>query len=263
MQIQKLHLVYFSPTQTTKSVLHTIAKFLGVQIVEHDLTDYSCRNVHLDFGPEDIVIFGFPVYGGRVPKTFCDRTANIKGHSTIAVLIATYGNREYEDSLLEMKDLSIKNGFMVAGAAAVVTEHSVIRSIASGRPDAEDMVFLGDFCRKLKLKIESITSSNELAEPVVPGKRPYIKRIKLPMAPITSAHCTTCGLCVKKCPVRAISIHNPQKTDKGKCIGCMRCVRVCPQKARHVLKIKMVLGKLILCSVYKSNKIRKIPEMFL
>lgn len=263
MQIEKLHLVYFSPTKTTKSVLHAIAKFLDSGITEHDVTDYSCRNTSVDFGPSDIVFFGFPVYGGRVPQTYCDRIANIKGHSAIAVLIATYGNREYEDALLEMKDLATRNGFLVAGAAAVVTEHSVIRSIATGRPDTKDMVFLEDFCNKLRQKIDVITSSEELTELTVPGKRPYVKRIKLPMAPIASAHCTACGLCAKTCPVGAINIRNPKKTEKGKCIGCMRCVRVCPQRARHVLKIKMIAGKWILCAVFKANKVRREPEMFL
>lgn len=80
------------------------------------------------------------------------------------------------------------------------------------------------------------------------------------MVPVASKHCTACGLCAKKCPIGTINIHEPRKTDKEKCIGCMRCVRVCPQRARHTLKIKMIVGKLILFTVYK---IRKTPEMFL
>lgn len=262
MDIKRLHLVYFSPTETTQSVLHVIARSMDTEVVEHNVTDYASRDIKLEFGPDELVIFGFPVYGGRVPQTFCERLNGMKGRNTIAVLIATYGNREYEDALLECKNLVRDNGFRPIGAAAVVTEHSVIRSIAAGRPDAKDSVFIEDFRMKLKKKIAAITPEENLAELSVPGKEPYVKRIKLPMAPAASASCTACGLCVKKCPVGAISMQNPRKTDKEKCIGCMRCARVCPQKARHVLKIKMAAGKWILCVLFKAKKIRKEPEMF-
>lgn len=259
MKFKRLHLVYFSPTGTTKSVLRAIAQSLNTEnteIVEHDVTDYNFKDVELKFETNDFVLFGFPVYSGRVPQSFRDRLNAIKGQRTFAALIATYGNREYEDALLEMKNLVKENGFLAIGAAAVVTEHSVIRSVATGRPDAKDMVF----SIKLKKKIAAITSEESSSELYVPGKEPYRRYMKVPMAPVVSASCTACGICVKKCPVGAINVHNPRKTDKEKCIGCMRCVRICPKKARHVLKIKMAVGE---CILSKAKRIRKEPEMFL
>ena len=260
MNIQKLHIVYFSPTGTTQSILRSAAKFFSTEIVEHDLTDYAAREVQLDLAEDDFVIFGFPVYGGRVPETFRERIKGIKGRRTPAALIATYGNREYEDALLEMKDVSEENGFLPIGAAAIVTEHSVIRSIASGRPDAKDRVFIEDFYSELKKKILSISSKNFLTKIIVPGKKPYRRYMKLPMTPVAIASCTACGLCVKRCPVGAIDAHNPRKTDRDKCIGCMRCVRICPQKARHLPKLKMDVGKFYLSS---AKRIRKEPEMYI
>lgn len=214
MKMKRLHLVYFSPTGTTQSVLRTVAKFLDAEVVEHDLTDYAAGEMRLKFEADDFVLFGFPVYGGRVPQTFRERMKGIKGRRTTAALIATYGNREYEDALLEMKGIAEGNGFLPVGAAAVVTEHSVIRSIATGRPDSKDMAFLEDFCSELKKKISAITSEKNFAVPTVPGKRPYRRYMKLPMAPAVEVSCTACGLCAKRCPVGAISGQNPRKTDK-------------------------------------------------
>ena len=260
MDIKKLHLVYFSPTGTTQSVLRAAAKSFSTEIVEHDLTDYEAKDVQLELGEDDLVLFGFPVYGGRVPETFRKRMKGIKGLRTPAALIATYGNREYEDALLEMKDISEENGFLPIGAAAIVAEHSVIRSIAAGRPDAKDGVFIENFYSELKKKILAIPSEKNFAKITVPGKKPYRRYIKLPMAPVAMASCTACGLCVKRCPVGAIDAQNPRKTDRDKCIGCMRCVRVCSQKARHLPKLKMALGKFYLSS---SERIRKEPEMYI
>ena len=258
MEIKKLHFVYFSPTGTTQSLLRTITKSFNTEIEEHDITDYNCKDIELRFERDDFVLFGFPVYSGRVPKTFINRLCGIKGQGTLAALVATYGNREYEDALLEMKKLAKENGFLPICAAAIVTEHSVIRSIATGRPDVKDMSFVNEFCLKLK-KIAAITPGTSIAELYVPGKEPYRRYLEPPMAPVTSASCTACGLCVKKCPVGAIKAQNPRKTDKEKCIGCMRCVRLCPQKARYLSKVKIAAVELYLS---KAKQIRKEPEMF-
>lgn len=260
MKIKKVHLVYFSPTGNTQSVIRIVAKSFSNEILEYDMTAYSTSDMQLKFEKNDFVIFGFPVYGGRVPETFRDRMNGVKGQDALAALIVTYGNREYEDAILEMKDIVESNGFLPVGAAAVITEHSVIRSIASGRPDANDIAFLEDFCSKLKMKIALITFKGELFNLTVSGKKPYRRYVKLPMIPVVAASCTACGLCENECPVGAISKKNLRKTDKGKCIGCMRCVRICPQKARKLPKLKTVVGQLFLSS---AARVRKEPEIFL
>lgn len=259
MEIKKVHLVYFSPTGNTQSVIRIVARSFCNEISEYDMTSYSSGDMQLKFEEDDVVIFGFPVYGGRVPETFRARMNGVNGQDTLAAIIATYGNRDYEDALFEIKDIVENDGFLPIGAAAVATEHSVIRSIASGRPDANDNAFLEDFCSKLKKKIALITSKEEIFKLTVPGGKPYRRYVKLPMTPAVAASCTACGLCEKKCPVGAISKKNLLITDKEKCIGCMRCVRICPQNARKLPKIKMVVGQLLLSS---AARVRKEPEMF-
>jgi len=159
-----------------------------------------------------------------------------------------------------MKDIATENGFLPIGASAIVTEHSVIRSIAAGRPDAKDRVFIEEFYSEVKKKILAINPDKIFAELTVPGNKPYRKYIKLPMAPVATASCIACGLCVKRCPVGAIDAWNPRKTDKNLCIGCMRCVRVCSQMARHLPKLKMAAGTFYLSG---AKRIRREPEMYI
>lgn len=52
---------------------------------------------------------------------------------------------------------------------------------------------------------------------------------------IDSDRCTGCGLCVKNCPVSAISFYGEQcSIDTALCVRCGSCHDICPNKAvRH------------------------------
>ena len=261
MNADKIHLIYFSPTGTTQSVLRLMAGYMDVEAVEHDYTPFHSSGDELAFGADDFVVFGFPVYRGRVPELFRERLCFVKGIHTPAAIVATYGNREYGDALLEMRDIAITRGFVPIIAAAVVTEHNVIRSVAAGRPDEKDKDFLKRYCveiAKCRTAFPAMAASE--APLAVPGEYPYCS-IKPPWKSgwiSTTSACTACGLCAAECPVEAIPSNNPRETQKN-CISCMRCTRICPCSARQLKKILTVAGNIIMT---KSKRVRKEPELF-
>ncbi|MFH1655461.1 MAG: DUF362 domain-containing protein [Candidatus Omnitrophota bacterium] len=54
---------------------------------------------------------------------------------------------------------------------------------------------------------------------------------------IDSSKCTVCGLCVKACPVEAISIKDKRtKINQADCVLCFCCKEVCPQGAISIKK---------------------------
>ena len=254
MKMNELKLVYFSPTGTTRKVIMEAARSIDLKSVSFDFSVYKEKKPSLKFLPNDFAIFGVPVYGGRVPALFLEYLENIKGDNTPAALIATYGCREYEDALLELKTEVENRGFKVIGAAAFPTEHSIVPSIGSRRPNKADLKVIAEYGTELNRRLRKSESFDEF-DIQVPGNSPYKKyggSFLLPKA--DSALCTLCGTCAKVCPAGAIPLKEPKKTDHKKCIGCMRCVRACKQKARAVSSMKMSILERKLNKVCQSDK---------
>ena len=227
-----VNLVYFSPTGTTRNTLTAVARGMGATSVEdHDLTRARAGiDLTLDDG---IALIGFPVYAGRVPELFRRRIERLRADGIPAVIVALYGNRAFEDALVEMRDLCRALGFSVIAAAAFVGEHSYAtpsHPIALGRPSASDLSQAAEFGALVAASLKQGTS----AEPVIPGNFPYKELPPLGgTSPETDAvRCTHCGACAKTCPTFAIEIGAAVTTREEECIKCCACTRSCPVAAR-------------------------------
>ena len=246
MKMNELKLVYFSPTGTTRKVIMEAARNIDLKSVSHDFSVYKEKKPVLKFAENDFALFGIPVYAGRVPALFAEYLQNVTGKNTPAALIATYGCREYEDALLELKELVEKNGFKVIGAAAFPTEHSIVQTIGARRPNKADMKVIAEYGINLNRRLRKEENFDNI-NIQVPGNSPYRKYSKSSLFPKADVSlCTECKACARSCPAGAISIKDPKTTDHKKCIGCLRCVHFCRQNARGVssMKLRMLEGKL-------------------
>lgn len=230
--IETVHLVYFSPTGTTRATCAEIAKGLPAKtIVHYDVTlpgDLLATTL-----TEGVVIFGIPVYAGRVPELCLQRFAAINAQGLPCILVALYGNREFEDALVELRDVVTRQGFQVVAAAAFIGEHSYStpeRPIAAGRPNADDLAIAEKFGRDVAAKLRS----NDLAMPAIDGNTPYRERVPLGgVAPETeSDRCTLCGSCAEVCPTGVIEVAETVSTNAAHCVMCCACVKICEAGAR-------------------------------
>lgn len=254
MKTNEMKLVYFSPTGATRKILMETARSIDLKTLSFDFSVYKEKRPSLRFAANDFALFAIPVYSGRVPALFMEYLENISGDGTPAALIATYGCREYEDALLELKETVEKNGFKVIGAAAFPTEHSIVPSIGARRPNKADLKEAAEYGIELNRRLKKEETFGNI-EVKVPGNSPYRQYGKTALFPkADTSLCTLCGACAKVCPAGAIPADGPKKTDHKKCIGCMKCIRVCKQKARAVSSLKMSMVEKKLMKACDSGK---------
>ena len=223
MNIEKWIIAHFSPTGGTRKVADAIAAGFSVPVVEMDLTK---ADAPVTLGEKDALMAVLPVYAGRVPQISLERLAALKGNGQKAVAVVVYGNREFDDALLETKDALEANGFRVIAAAAFIAEHSIVRSIAAGRPDVQDEAL----CRQFAADV--MEKADDAAPVQVPGNAPYKELKPSAFHPAANESCVKCGVCAQQCPVDAIPLDDPSQTNNDLCINCMRCVEVCPVSSR-------------------------------
>lgn len=250
-----IYQITFSPTGGTQKVADVFTKAYGYDSIQIDLLNTTVDFSSYRFKADDICIFTIPSYSGRVPKIAISRLKQMCGGNSKAILICTYGNRAYDDTLLELKDTLKKSSFYCIAAIAAVTEHSIMHQFGTGRPDENDCKELTSYAKEIQQKIKEGSTSNNI---IVPGKYPYRDYTGVSLKPKAGKACIKCGNCAAKCPVSAIPVSNPSKTNKEVCISCMRCVSVCPHNARNVNRLVLtVAAKKMkkLCGTYKRNEL--------
>lgn len=239
MEVNKLKLIYFSPTGTTQKVIESIAKGMAIEDVENiNLTlpegDPQICPVYSD----ELVIMGAPVYGGRIPVDAIKRFNQLKANNTLVILVVVYGNRDFEDALLELKNFALELGFNPVAGGAFIGEHSFATKnvpIANGRPDSLDLQKAIDFGAKIKNKISGLQLPDTQLNLELPGSFPYEANGAREMAvsPVTKEDvCIFCGTCASVCPTAAISVNEIVTTETNLCIRCCSCIKNCSEEAR-------------------------------
>lgn len=270
--------MYFSGTGTTEKIVKNIAEEMIKNMPESafakaediDFTPLEARKKVYSFDSDDIVVFGTPVIAGRVPNVLLKFLNTLEGGGAMAVPVVLYGNRNYDDALIELRNILEERGFHTVAAGAFIGEHSFSKILAAGRPDEEDMAVAADFAKAAAEKI--IMLGENIPAPVqVTGETPIRDYYKprdrhgehiniLKVKPkLDESKCKGCGICVSVCPMGSIKESAPGVVD-GICIKCCGCEKKCPEGALYFDDAGYLYHKEELEFLYAGK--RREPEVF-
>lgn len=280
----KIHAIYFSATGGTRRVVDAIVKginetdqFTKAEICTHDFTLPQVRETIPHISSSDVAVVGTPVYAGRVPNLLLKYLQRLQGDGCMAIPIVTYGNRNFDDALLELHDLLKECNFRPIAAGAFVAQHSFSDILAAGRPNIEDLeqaYNLGQQAAKKRCSESFSQREIENGEnPLnIPGRSAVERKYFQPkdshgnpidirkVKPKTSEKCNRCGHCAAICPMGAIDTNNPQDVT-GICIKCNACIKECSQNAKYFDDAGYLYHKEDLELKYGEK--REAPKIFL
>lgn len=247
MKLEKIWAVYFSGTGTTRRTVERIAGGIASRLnLPAESVDFSrpaVRQETLGFGEKDLVVFGTPVYAGRVPNVLLPfLRERVVGGGALAVPVVLFGNRNYDDALIELRNILAADGMHPVAAGAFVGEHSFSRVLGADRPNAEDEALMDEFAARVAALAAGLDAA-PVKSVAVRGQEPlrayYTPRDRagnpiniLKVKPKTDlSRCGGCGLCADLCPMGSIDPADVSAV-RGICIKCCACVKGCPTGAK-------------------------------
>lgn len=247
MKLEKIWAVYFSGTGTTRRTVERIAGGIAPRLnLPAESVDFSrpaVRQETLRFGEKDLVVFGTPVYAGRVPNVLLPfLQERVVGGGALAVPVVLFGNRNYDDALIELRNILAADGMHPIAAGAFVGEHSFSRVLGADRPNAEDEALMDEFAARVA-ELAAGLDAAPVKSAAVRGQEPlrpyYTPRDRagnpiniLKVKPKTDlSRCGGCGLCADLCPMGSIDPADVSAV-RGICIKCCACVKGCPTGAK-------------------------------
>lgn len=250
MNVKSVLLVTFSPTRTSRRIGEAIARGTSYENVRVlDLT-YELEETPIEVPAETLLVVAVPVYGGKVAPPALKRMSGLKLSGAPVVLVALYGNRAYEQALMELEGFVTGKEGQVVAAGAFVGEHSYsveAYPVAAGRPDVQDLEVAEAFGRDIRSKLDKepvvTVSTADLPDKAMATEEMLRFRTDVqaalkggavvPQTPgVDETLCNHCGTCVGQCPTQAIVEGEETVTIAERCIRCCACVKVCPQQAR-------------------------------
>ena len=243
--------IVFSPTGGTQKVADALAEELakdGGSISQIDLSDPAIEKTDPCVDADALAVIAAPCFAGRVPALVLERLAKVTSNGAKAVVTIVYGNRDFDDALLELKDSAVADGYTVVAGVAGIAEHSLAHQFATGEPGPNQIAMLQSFAQQILEKVQNgVTGDVE-----VPGNKPYKDPGAGKLVPQPTPACSACRACGHACPVGAIGTLPRGMADENLCIGCMRCVVV-----------NQEIAGAIAARIESACSVKKDPQLFL
>lgn len=241
--------IYFSGTGNTR---HCVERLVHLLDKEAELVPLESEAAEKGLGQHDLIVLGYPIQYSNIPvmvrdfitnqsaswkgkQVFCLATMGLfsgDGAGCAARLLKGYGaevlgglHLKMPDSICDVKLLKRspeKNGVLIKAAEDKIDHWA--EKIKAGEWPKEGLQI---YHRLAGLLGQRLWFSGKT--------KSYSDKLTV------SEACVGCGLCVRLCPMRNLSIQGQKAVAGGRCTMCYRCLNSCPKKAITLLGKNVVV----------------------
>jgi len=262
-------LIFVSPNGTTKLLTEVMAETLcdlgAVTVFDIGRGDFrNLDSVDPDvFGKFDLLGIGSPTYHTRSFKPITRFIQTIlprvpeNGTGRSAFVYITYAGIISGRALVNMAQDLHGAGYTTLAGLKITMPH--FWDFSRDLPGERARSLLEELPGILRERIANPPEWNEIHESL-DYQRPFARRI-YPFTRVTgrinrvkihidAELCIKCGLCVKECPVSALTIEPHLQRDGRRCLYCYHCIARCPTKAitSDVEKMKRIVARNTRCA---------------
>ncbi|WP_310603406.1 EFR1 family ferrodoxin [Anaerosporobacter sp.] len=225
-------MIIFYFTSTGNSL--AVAKRIGGEMISIPQVIDSTKKVYKD----DVIGVVFPIYSLAAPKIVCQFLSKVKFEADYTFAIGTYGNMpgaamHYVQKLAEKQGYRfdyVNHLFMLDNFLPVFEIGAEIEKLPKKKVEEMTAKIVTDINGRKHLKAPVTLGAKALTSIIDPLTSNTAKSAQ---KYIVNDQCTKCGVCVKVCPTKNISVTSKvQFSDR--CTGCEACLHHCPQNAIHL-----------------------------
>jgi len=236
--------IYFSGTGNTKYCVEQFLKhFDGNNLSASIETD----NLNDIFAEDDIIVFGYPVYFSNIPKIVRDFIVKHKEKFSQKkiFIIATMGLFSGDGTGCSARLLK-KYGAKIIGGLHIKMPDCIgdVKLLKKNLDENKSIIKMAD--EKIEISVKRFKEGKPTKEGLnicyhiagLFGQRLwfYGKSTSYKDKPdINFQKCTSCEICIKKCPMKNLEKIDGKLISKKMCTMCYRCVNHCPNGALTIL----------------------------
>lgn len=252
----KVLIHYFSGTGNSllasKQLSQELVKY-GYETVFHAIEDgpYNTNSIY------SLHIFFFPVYATATPHIMLKYIRNLPdGNNVKAVILSTNGRIStvirdgYHGWALHQAKLYLGSKNYNVFYSDTLDYPSNITVGIPPRKDKYNEIIISKASAKIPVIAEYIVKDQKYHRRfflpnliwILPFNILYtiLGRRFIGKIFIANPSCTSCKLCVNKCPVKAIQSSHEKLRWKWNCEGCMRCINICPRHSIQASGIRII-----------------------
>lgn len=230
-------ILYFSGTGNSKYVANEIAKITGDELVS--INEKLKNNDTSKITVKDKLVFVVPTYAWRIPKVVRDWIIKTDFKDTKNTWFVMTCGSEIGNAEKYNKQLCHSKGFVYMGSAGVVMPENYIAMFNSPTGEEIKEIFnkaddqIENIAKQIKENKPFAAPRNNIQDKFMSGP---VNMLFYPMFVkskdfYANDKCTSCGKCVKVCPLNNIQIKNNRPVWNKNCTHCMACISYCPTSA--------------------------------